>query len=89
MAAFLMHQAVQRFPYGPLLCPLTWHDMQDLGVEVMKQARFGRSMHWLGWVHHMALLIGLPFYYTKLKFDAVLGLLFLCNAVNVPGQLRW
>ena len=67
----------------------TLHDMQDVGVEVMKQARFGRSMHWLGWVHHMALLIGLPFYYTKLKFDAVLGLLFLCNSVNVPRQLRW
>ena len=58
-------------------------------MEVTKQLRFGRSMHPLGWLHHVALLIGLPFYYTKLRFDAVLGLLFLCNASTVPRQLRW
>jgi hypothetical protein len=63
--------------------------VQDLGVEVLKQVRFGRSMHILGWLHHIALLIGLPFYYAKLKFDAVLGLLFLCNAATVPRHLRW
>ena len=63
--------------------------MQDLGVEVTKQLHFKRSMHPLGWAHHVALLIGLPFYYTKPTFDAVLGLLFLCNAATVPRQLRW
>ncbi len=58
-------------------------------MEVTKQLRFGRSMHPLGWVHHIVLLIGLPFYYTKPQFDAGLGLLFLCNAATVPRQLRW
>ena len=58
-------------------------------MEVTKQVRFGRSMHLLGWAHHIALLVGLPFYYVMRKFDAVLGLLFLCNAATVPIQLRW
>lgn len=58
-------------------------------MEVTKQLRFGRSMHPLGWVHHIVLLIGLPCYYTKPQFDAGLGLLFLCNAATVPRQLRW
>lgn len=55
----------------------------------MKQFRFKRSMHPLGWLQHIALLCTLPFYYTRLKFDAILGLLFLCNAATVPRQLRW
>jgi hypothetical protein len=63
--------------------------MQDTGMEVLKQARFGRSHSLLRWGHHIALLGLLPAYYWQLRGDLLLGLYFLCNAATIPRQLRW
>ncbi|BDA47299.1 hypothetical protein COCOBI_10-1450 [Coccomyxa sp. Obi] len=63
--------------------------LQDTGMEVLKQARFGRSHSLLRWGHHIALLALLPAYYWRPQADPLLGLFFLCNAATIPRQLRW
>lgn len=62
---------------------------QDTGMEVLKQARFGRSQSLLRWGHHIVLLALLPAYYWRPQGDPLLGLFFLCNAATIPRQLRW
>ena len=64
-------------------------DGQDTGMEVLKQARFGRSQSLLRWAHHIALLAALPAYYWRPQADPLMGLFFLCNAATIPRQLRW
>ncbi len=69
---------------------LSWlYCAQDTGMEVLKQARFGRSHSLLRWGHHIALLGLLPAYYWHRQGDLLLGLFFLCNAATIPRQLRW
>lgn len=58
-------------------------------MEVLKQARFGRSQSLVLWGHHIVLLALLPAYYWYMKGDVLLGLLFLCNAAAIPRQMRW
>ena len=72
------------------MLPLNIPCAQDLGLELFKQAQFGRSMRFVRWVRQAVLLAALPLYYYKLRRgDFFLGLLFLQGAPVIPRQLQW
>ena len=60
--------------------------VQELAIEVEKQRRFSQSFSLLSWLHHVSVLLALPWYYKYKVGDFFFGAFFLVSSIKCVKQ---